>query len=145
MVASPRRLTASLALAAVIAAGLAVHAFAPAGDLGDIAGDALYAAATYLAVVLVAPRAARRVVAAIAATWCIAVELFQATGIPRELAAHVTPLALVLGTGFDPRDLVVYVLAVAAVCGLDHAVRPGGPFRSERRSGGSSRTPRRGG
>jgi hypothetical protein len=117
-----RRLAAGLALAATVAAGLLVHRMLPASVFADVAGDALYACAVYAALVVVAPHGRRRVVATIAAGWCIAVELFQATGLPVRWAEAFPPVRLVLGSGFDARDLVVYAAAVAAVLATDAAV-----------------------
>jgi hypothetical protein len=114
-----RRVAAALLLLAVIAAGLFVHGVLPDTAATDIAGDALYAVAAYLAVVLLVPRLPALAVGAIAAAWCIAVELFQLTGLPLEWAARFPPAVLVFGTVFDPRDLVVYVVTIAAVTALD--------------------------
>lgn len=114
-----RRVAAAVALAAVVGAGLAVHLLAPTGAGGDIAGDALYAAAAYAALVLVLPRLRPVVVAAAAGGWCVAVELFQLTGLPREWGAMFRPAALVLGSGFDARDLIVYIAAVVVAAGVD--------------------------
>jgi hypothetical protein len=114
-----RRVAAALLLLAVIAAGLVVHGALPDTAATDIAGDALYAVAAYLAVVLLVPRLPALAVGAIAAAWCIAVELFQLTGLPLEWAARFPPAVLVFGTVFDPRDLVVYVVTIAAVTALD--------------------------
>ena len=91
-VTGPRRWSALAALAALVVSGLLVVAFAPDDTAGsDIAGDALYAAAVYATVVLIAPRLRPVAVAAIAAGWCIAVELFQLTGIPLAAGAAFAP------------------------------------------------------
>lgn len=74
-----RRIAAAFGLSAVVVAGLSVHAFLPDSAGTDIAGDALYAIAPYLAVVIVAPRLSPLAVGALAAAWCVAVELFQLT------------------------------------------------------------------
>lgn len=121
--AARRRIAAAVALAAVIAAGLTVHAFGADTTLSDITGDALYAVAAFAAGVLVAPRAATLLVAGVAAAWCVGVELLQLTEVPLTLAAWFRPIALVLGTGFDARDLVVYLAAIAVTAALDAAVR----------------------
>lgn len=110
-----RRVTAAILLVLTVGAGLAVHAFLADSAASDIAGDALYAAAAYLAVVLVGPRLRPLAAGAIAATWCVAVELFQLTGIPLELGGAFRPAMLVLGTVFDPRDLAVYVITIAVL------------------------------
>ncbi len=121
--AARRRSAAALALAAVIAAGLTVHGLGPDGAVTDITGDALYAVAAFAAGVLIAPRAATLPVAGLAAAWCVGVELLQLTAVPSALAAWFRPIALVLGTGFDARDLVVYVAAVVVAAVIDAAVR----------------------
>lgn len=117
-----RRLAAFVALAAVVAAGLAVHRLLPDSVASDVAGDALYAVAAYTGLVLLLPRAPRPVLAAGAVVWCVAVELLQLTDLPIALAERMPIAALVLGSGFDARDLVVYVLAVAGALGVDGAV-----------------------
>ncbi len=114
-----RRFVAVGILLLTIAAGLAVHALAPDGTASDIAGDALYAVAAYLAVVIVAPRMRTPLVAIVAAAWCVAVELFQLTGVPLALGAEFSPIMLVLGTVFDARDLVIYLVTVAVVASID--------------------------
>jgi hypothetical protein len=116
-----RRLVAAALLAGVIGAGLAVHVLLPDIASTDVAGDALYAAAVYLATVIVTPRLPPLAVAAIAAVWGVAVELFQLTGIPLELGAAFPPSMLVLGTVFDARDLVVYVVSTATIGAVDVA------------------------
>ena len=117
-----RRLAAVLALAVVVAAGLAVHRLMPSSVASDVAGDALYAVAVYTGLVLLLPRSRPLVLAAGAAAWCVAVELLQLTGVPITLAERMPVAALVLGSGFDARDLVVYVLAVASALGVDGVV-----------------------
>jgi hypothetical protein len=122
-VTGPRRWAAIAALVALVVSGLLVVAIAPDDTAGsDIAGDALYAAAVYAAVVLIAPRLPPWAVAAIAAGCCIAVELFQLTGIPLAVGAAFAPAMLALGTVFDPRDLAIYVMTVAVACAIDAAI-----------------------
>jgi hypothetical protein len=129
-----RRIAAAALLMAVIGAGLAVHALLPDTEASDIAGDALYAAAAYLAVVLLAPGVRPVVAGALAGGWCVAVELFQLTGIPLRVGADFPPAMLLLGTVFDARDIAVYVVTVAVLTVLDAAVptlvsRPWARFR----------------
>ncbi|MFB7890750.1 DUF2809 domain-containing protein [Microbacterium sp. NPDC056044] len=114
-----RRFGAAGLLALTVAAGLLVHTLLPDTPATDIAGDALYAAAAYLAVVFIAPRLRPLAVGAIAATWCVAVELFQLTGLPLAWGAMFPPVMLVLGTVFDARDLVIYVAAIALAAAVD--------------------------
>lgn len=118
-----RRLIAIGLLVITIGAGLAVHSLAPDVAASDIAGDALYAVAAYLTVVIVVPRLRTPLVALIAAVWCTFVELFQLTGIPLLLGAEFSPIMLVLGTVFDGRDLVVYLVTIAAVAVIDAVLR----------------------
>ncbi|WP_127475562.1 DUF2809 domain-containing protein [Microbacterium sulfonylureivorans] len=117
-----RRVVAAVLLLAVVAAGLAVHAMLPDTTATDIAGDALYAAAAYLAVVILAPRVPPLAVGAISGAWCVAVELFQLTGVPLELGAVFPPAMLLLGTVFDGRDLLVYLLTIVLLVGADAVV-----------------------
>lgn len=114
-----RRVIGLVALVLVVAAGLAVHVVLADTAATDIAGDALYAIAAYLIVLVVAPRWHPLVVGSVAGMWCLTVEFFQLTGIPEQLGAAFPPAMLVLGTVFDPRDLVVYVVAVVGMAVLD--------------------------
>lgn len=118
-----RRLVAVLLLVATIAAGLLVHGVLPDTAATDIAGDALYAVAAYLAVVLLAPRLPPLAAGAIAAAWCVAVELFQLTGLPLAWGATFPPVMLVLGTVFDARDLLVYVVTIVLTTAVDALLR----------------------
>ena len=118
-----RRLFGAGALMLTVGAGLGVHAFAPDGATSDIAGDVLYAVAAYLAIVIVSPRLPTPLAAVIAAAWCTLVELFQLTGVPEVLGAAFWPIMLVLGTVFDARDLIVYLVAVALVALIDGLLR----------------------
>jgi hypothetical protein len=114
---------AAALLAAVVAAGLMVHAALPDSAATDIAGDALYAAAAYLAVALIAPSLPVLAVGGIAAAWCVGVELFQLTGLPLEWGARFAPVMLVLGTVFDARDIVVYLLTIVVLTAVHALVR----------------------
>lgn len=118
-----RRVTAGAVLAVVIAAGLVVHAALPDTAATDIAGDLLYAVAAYAALIVVAPRLPSVVVGAVALAWCVAVELLQLTGIPFALGVRFPPAMLVLGTVFDPRDLLVYAAALAVATTADLGIR----------------------
>jgi len=118
-----RRLVAALLLVATVAAGLLVHGVLPDTVATDIAGDALYAVAAYLAVVLIAPRLPALATGAIAAAWCVAVELFQLTGLPLAWGAQFAPAMLVLGTVFDARDLLVYVATIILATAVDAGIR----------------------
>ena len=106
-------------LVCVIAAGIGIHYGTPSGTISDIAGDVLYAVAAYLATVLVVPRLRPSAAGAIAAAWCVLVEVFQLTGVPLALGAVFPPAMLVLGTVFDGRDVVLYVCTAAACTCVD--------------------------
>ncbi|WP_350351953.1 DUF2809 domain-containing protein [Microbacterium sp. A8/3-1] len=118
--ASPvrRRVALAVLAAATVGLGLFIHRSA-GGMIGDVTGDALYAVLIYLLVALVAPRARRPVVAVFAFAVCTGVELLQLTALPREAAVVFPPIELVLGSGFDARDIVVYAAAVAAASVID--------------------------
>lgn len=120
--ASKRRIVAGVVLALVIVAGLAVHRVLPESTFADIAGDALYVAAVYAALVLVAPRLRSWIAGLITLVWCVGIELFQLTGIPQQVGAVFPPAMLVLGTVFDGRDLVVYALTAVALLLIDTAI-----------------------
>ncbi|MEO2118598.1 MAG: DUF2809 domain-containing protein [Microbacterium sp.] len=125
-VSGVRRVTAGVALGAVIAAGLGVHFLLPDTAATDIAGDALYAAAVYAFIILLIPRRHPLLVGAIALAWCVGIELFQLTGVPLAAGAAFPPAMLVLGTVFDPRDLLVYGATIVIVTATDaviHRVR----------------------
>lgn len=106
-----RRITA-LGLLAVVAAGLLDRALF-GSLLGGAVGDALYAVAVGVFLVLLLPRIGTITAGAVSVLLCAAVEFFQATGIPAALAETIPGTALVLGSGFDVRDLLAY--AVGAV------------------------------
>ena len=106
----------------VLVCGLAVHA-SDAVPFGDKAGDLLYAALVALGVWFLVPSVRPWLLAVVAGGWCLAVELLQLTGLP-DAAAEVTPLSrLVLGSGFDPLDLVAYAVGVGLVVALAVVVR----------------------
>ena len=121
---APRRRLAAAALGVItVVAGLAVHALLPDSVVTDVAGDALYALLIVLGVIVVAPRMRSLAVGAIALVWCAGVEIFQLSGLPVRWAEHVPPVALVFGTGFDARDLLVYAASIAVAVGVDALVR----------------------
>lgn len=107
-----------MALAAgTIAIGLAVHL--RGGVLGvtlrDVLGDALWAAliAWLMGAAWPTARVWTRSYAAFAL--CVAVELSQLIRLPwLDAIRHSTLGHLVLGSGFDPRDLVAYAVGVSA-------------------------------
>ncbi|SOD03731.1 Protein of unknown function [bacterium JGI 053] len=121
-----RARAAYLALAlGTIAVGLAVHLGGEA--LGrttrDVVGDALWATMVAWWVGAVAPGAGLRTRAAIALGLCFAVEVSQLHHAAALDALRATRAGhLVLGSGFDPRDLAAYAAGVAAAVLLERAV-----------------------
>ena len=117
-----RRAALGAASAATVALGLAVH-FRGEGAAADPAADALYAVLIYLLVALLRPRLHSVLVGALALAFCVAIELFQLTGVPQMLS-DITPLArLVFGTTFVPADLLSYAAGVVVIASIDQAFR----------------------
>ncbi|MER5353531.1 DUF2809 domain-containing protein [Kitasatospora sp. NPDC002551] len=108
-----------------VAAGLGVRAVA-GGDAAKYAGDALYTVLLYTLVVLLAPRLRPWPAAAWAAGLSWAVELFQLTGVPDGLARRSTLARLVLGSTFNPPDLLWYLVGAALAALAHHGARAAG-------------------
>ena len=109
--------------------GLAIHlggrALAPA--VRDVLGDALWAMMVVWLLGAVFPGSGLRVRAAAALAICFAVEFSQLYHAPaldalrRTVAGH-----LVLGSGFDPRDLAAYAGGILAAVLIERrSMRPG--------------------
>ena len=112
-----RRVRLAVAAVVVVVVGLVVSQ--SDGLVADLLGGALYAALVYVLIAVVLPRARRPVVAAVALAVCVVVELAQLTAGPAALADAFPPAALVLGTTFNPWDLLAYAVGVAAALGAD--------------------------
>ncbi|MFF2044109.1 DUF2809 domain-containing protein [Kitasatospora sp. NPDC058170] len=112
------RVTAGAAAVAVVAAGLGVRALA-GGAVAKYAGDGLYTVLLYALVVAVAPRVRPVRAGLVAAALSWAVELFQLTGVPDGLGRRSTLARLVLGSTFNPPDLLWYLVG-AALAALLH-------------------------
>lgn len=116
------RLTyATLALATIVV-GLAVHWWVSAlpAWLRDFLGDALWAMMIYWWIGAAAPnsRFDRRALVALAVCWVVELsQLFHAPVV--DGWRQTTVGQLVLGSGFDPRDLGAYALGVLAAWRLD--------------------------
>ena len=116
---SPSHRRAALIITAVAACvvGLTVHEFA-GNSVGAFAGDALYAVLIYALLGALVPRVPGMVIGGLALAVCVAVELFQLTGLPAQMSAAVPGVELVLGSTFQVSDLVAYTLgAVGAALG----------------------------
>jgi hypothetical protein len=113
---------AALAVGTIIV-GLAVHlggrgVLAP--GVRDMLGDALWAMMMAWWIGALAPAASRRARAAVALGVCFAVEASQLLHTPGLDALRRTlPGHLVLGSGFDARDLLAYALGVLAAVLLE--------------------------
>ncbi|MFJ7912078.1 DUF2809 domain-containing protein [Kitasatospora sp. NPDC096204] len=112
------RLAAGCAAVLTVVAGLGVRAVL-GGEFAKCAGDALYTVLLYALLVLAAPRVrpGRAALSAAALSW--AVELFQLTGLPDAWGRHSTLARLVLGSTFNPPDLLWYLVGAGCV-GLLH-------------------------
>ncbi|MEU7022012.1 DUF2809 domain-containing protein [Streptomyces sp. NPDC046203] len=115
------RLMACCAALLTVAAGLGVRAVG-SGAVAKYAGDALYTVLVLTLVVLVAPRVRPAVAAWTALGFSCAVELFQLTGVPADLAARSTLARLVLGTSFNAPDLLWYASGAAVGWAVHRAV-----------------------
>src|SRR5215831_9922418 len=76
-------------------------------------GDVLYAVAAYLTLALLLFRRPPALVALLALALCLAVEMFQATGVPARYA-HLTAVRWLLGTTFSWHEVACYFVGVAA-------------------------------
>lgn len=112
----------SLLAIATIAIGLIVHLQATAlpPALRDMTGDALWAMMITWWISALVPSARSVVRGAVAWTICGVVEVSQLYHAPTIDAVRATlPGRLVLGSGFDPRDLAAYAIGVIAAVLLD--------------------------
>jgi hypothetical protein len=123
-----------IALLAAGAAGAVIRYSGLAPDwLATHGGDAAWAAAWMFGLLSLRPRLHRSRAAATALAVCWAIELFQLTRIPADLAPHGFIFRLLLGTSFGWRDLAAYAVGIAlAALGASliaqrFAVRPGIP------------------
>lgn len=120
-----RRRATFLALAcATIAVGLLVHlrgaVLGPTAR--DVVGDALWALMIAWWAGALAPSARLAVRSAAAYAVCVGVEVSQLYHAPAIDAVRETTVGhLVLGSGFDPRDLVAYAAGVAVAAVLEAA------------------------
>jgi hypothetical protein len=73
----------------------------------------------YLVIAIAFPRAAFWLVGATALALCTLIECFQLTGLPALWAQTVWPVRLVLGVGFDARDLIAYAVGAGVATLVD--------------------------
>ena len=109
-----------------VAIGLGVHlggSFIPP-QIRDVAGDALWAAMMVWWVSALSPRSHVAVRAGVALGISWIVELSQLYHTPTLDAARATTIGgLILGSGFDARDLVAYAAGVFAAVIIEAMVR----------------------
>jgi len=108
-----------------IALGLAVHwrggSLSPV--VRDVLGDVLWAAMMVWWIAAVAPAIRLPWRAAAALAFCFAVEFSQLVHFPAlDALRRTTAGHLVLGSGFDPRDLISYAIGVLAPVFLEWSV-----------------------
>ncbi|WP_412759729.1 DUF2809 domain-containing protein [Methylorubrum subtropicum] len=124
--AGTRRSALILAVAAVIAAGLAVR-FVPLGLPAGVvkyAGSTLWGAMVYGLVACLRPDAAVRRLALVALVIAAAVEFFRLVHTPWLDAFRLTLAGqLLLGRVFSPWNLVAYAVGITVAAGCDAASR----------------------
>ena len=108
-----RRAVLALAALAVVAVGVGVAQVE--GPVADALGGVLYAALAALLVALVAPSAGGTRVAGLALVLCVGVELAQLTDVPTRLVGAWPALRYLVGTTFNPWDLLAYAAGVVVV------------------------------
>ena len=120
--------SAALALTAMVV-GLVVH-WAGLGlnpVVRDMLGDALWAMMIFYGLGVLLSRARWGMRTALALAICFGVEASQLYHRPWLDAVRATlPGHLVLGSGFEARDFLSYLLGVAAAAGLERATRLNG-------------------
>jgi hypothetical protein len=109
----------------IVPLGLAAR-FLLDGWMGDGAGGILYAVLVYFLIAVIAPGWRPMGLATLAWGACCAAELLQLTPIPRELAAALPPIRLVLGTTFVAADLLAYATGAVVAAIMDRLI-PGNP------------------
>jgi hypothetical protein len=120
-----RRASYLVAATFTVAVGLAWHLSpAFAGDtVKDIVGDALWASMMLWLVSFLVPSRSLAARAALALAVCFAVEFSQLYHAPLIDSIRATlPGHLVLGSGFDPRDLVAYAVGVLVAAFFERAL-----------------------
>ena len=102
------RLLAVVGVLACLALGLGLQLLERSSVI-DLLGSVLYVMLVGLLVLLVRPSLAGLVIAAIALGIATVVELLQLTPVSAAVVGAFPPARLVLGSAFDPLDLVAYV------------------------------------
>lgn len=92
------------------------------GWVADASGGVFYTALAYVLLGIAAPRTRPGTLGALALAVSVAVELFQLTGVPAELADVWLPFRLALGTTFAVTDLPAYAVGAALAVAADRYV-----------------------
>lgn len=124
------RIVYSIALVAIVAAGLASRRFGHLlpSFVATYAGDTLWASMVFVGLALLFPRAGTRTLALAALAIAVADEISQLYHAPWIDAIRATRLgALVLGYGFLWSDLTCYTLGVLGAAAADLAWRGRAP------------------
>ncbi|MFF1632284.1 DUF2809 domain-containing protein [Leifsonia sp. NPDC058248] len=116
-----RRAALIIAAVAACVVGLTVHEFA-GNAAGAFTGDALYSVLIYALLGTLVPRTPAVVIGGLALAACVAVELFQLTGLPSQISAAVPGAELVLGSTFQVIDLLAYAFGAAGAAFVDTAI-----------------------
>lgn len=111
--AAARRRRFAVAIPLVLVVGAASR-FGLHGALADAAGGIFYTILIYTIVGLIRPTWAPSTLAVIALACSVAVELFQLTSIPADLADAFSPARLVFGSSFAATDLPAYATGALA-------------------------------
>ena len=114
-----------------IVVGLAVHVgrLPLSLRLRDATGDALWAMMMFWWIGAALPLVRPMVRALLGIGVCVAVELSQLYHVPwLDASRATTPGHLVLGSGFDARDLVAYAVGVAVAFGIDRRLQRAAPI-----------------
>lgn len=124
--ATPARAVYAALAVLTIAVGLTVHiagvALPPTAR--DFAGDALWAMMMTWLVSALTPRTPLAARAGVSLAICYVVEASQLLHTPSlDAVRATTPGHLVLGSGFDPRDLLAYAVGVLAAAIVDRGWR----------------------
>jgi Protein of unknown function (DUF2809) len=116
-----KRTQAAVGLVVTIALGLASRRFPIGAQLWDKSlGDVLYAVMVYFLVAFARPALGPRALGGVSLAISISVELFQLTGIPRQLP-RIARLAL--GTTFAWHDVGCYVVGALGAAAVHELVR----------------------
>ena len=123
-VASPRAVRVRALIGAVACLGLGIGLQLLDRSVAiDLLGSVLYVLVAGLLVLLVRPSLRAVTVAAIALAFATLVELLQLTAIHATIVDAVPSARLVLGSAFDPMDLVAYLVGAVLLLPIVAVIR----------------------